>query len=192
MQGFSKERLKGLEPSTFCMASRRSSQLSYSRAEAQYSPAPNGCDRGRDHDAARQPRYNEITMSGAGRAIAAAARAAARNKAVRGLALSAGAAAARKARPIAEQRYGTWRDRRVHKDKAIKLARQIGGRYSADTIIDGEPHFVVWRGQTPVQAFPPVPDLANRQELAGFDLRLADDPPPARRRPRRPPATPRK
>ncbi len=30
--GLSKERLKGLEPSTFCMASRRSSQLSYSRA----------------------------------------------------------------------------------------------------------------------------------------------------------------
>ncbi len=30
-QGFHKERLKGLEPSTFCMASRRSSQLSYSR-----------------------------------------------------------------------------------------------------------------------------------------------------------------
>jgi hypothetical protein len=32
--GLSEERLKGLEPSTFCMASRRSSQLSYSRAEA--------------------------------------------------------------------------------------------------------------------------------------------------------------
>ena len=32
MQGFYEERLKGLEPSTFCMASRRSSQLSYSRA----------------------------------------------------------------------------------------------------------------------------------------------------------------
>ena len=31
LQGFSKKRLKGLEPSTFCMASRRSSQLSYSR-----------------------------------------------------------------------------------------------------------------------------------------------------------------
>jgi hypothetical protein len=29
--GLSEERLKGLEPSTFCMASRRSSQLSYSR-----------------------------------------------------------------------------------------------------------------------------------------------------------------
>ena len=32
--GTSEERLKGLEPSTFCMASRRSSQLSYSRKEA--------------------------------------------------------------------------------------------------------------------------------------------------------------
>jgi hypothetical protein len=32
LEGFSGERLKGLEPSTFCMASRRSSQLSYSRA----------------------------------------------------------------------------------------------------------------------------------------------------------------
>ncbi len=30
-RAFSKKRLKGFEPSTFCMASRRSSQLSYSR-----------------------------------------------------------------------------------------------------------------------------------------------------------------
>jgi hypothetical protein len=29
--GISAKRLKGFEPSTFCMASRRSSQLSYSR-----------------------------------------------------------------------------------------------------------------------------------------------------------------
>ena len=33
------KRMKGLEPSTFCMASRRSSQLSYIRATADYSPA---------------------------------------------------------------------------------------------------------------------------------------------------------
>jgi hypothetical protein len=33
-QGFREERMKGLEPSTFCMASRRSSQLSYIRARA--------------------------------------------------------------------------------------------------------------------------------------------------------------
>ena len=32
VQGSLSKRLKGLEPSTFCMASRRSSQLSYSRA----------------------------------------------------------------------------------------------------------------------------------------------------------------
>jgi hypothetical protein len=37
--GLFSERLKGLEPSTFCMASRRSSQLSYSRAVAEYNPA---------------------------------------------------------------------------------------------------------------------------------------------------------
>ena len=30
----------GLEPTTFCMASRRSSQLSYIRERGQYSPAP--------------------------------------------------------------------------------------------------------------------------------------------------------
>jgi hypothetical protein len=32
-RAFSKKRLMGFEPTTFCMASRRSSQLSYSRAE---------------------------------------------------------------------------------------------------------------------------------------------------------------
>jgi hypothetical protein len=31
------ERMMGLEPTTFCMASRRSSQLSYIRADGQYS-----------------------------------------------------------------------------------------------------------------------------------------------------------
>jgi hypothetical protein len=39
-RGFLRERLKGLEPSTFCMASRRSSQLSYSREVAEYNPRP--------------------------------------------------------------------------------------------------------------------------------------------------------
>jgi hypothetical protein len=33
-----RERMMGLEPTTFCMASRRSSQLSYIRVGAQYSP----------------------------------------------------------------------------------------------------------------------------------------------------------
>jgi hypothetical protein len=117
----------------------------------------------------------------AGRAIAAAARAAARNKAVRGIAISAGTAAARRMTPIAQQRYDSWRDRRIHRDRAIKLARQMGGRYSQDTIIAGEPHFVVWKEGAPVQAFPPVEDLATRPELKSFDPGLTREPPPERR-----------
>jgi hypothetical protein len=123
----------------------------------------------------------------AGRAIAAAAKAAARNKAVQGIALSTGAAAAKRVGPIAQERYSSWRDRRVHRDRALKLARQMGGRYSQDTIIDGEPHFVVWKDGAPVQAFPPVERLAERPELAGFDARLTHEPPPERRPRRRPP-----
>ena len=43
--GLPGKRLKGFEPSTFCMASRRSSQLSYSRARAQYSRGLDVIDR---------------------------------------------------------------------------------------------------------------------------------------------------
>jgi hypothetical protein len=38
-RGFRGERMMGLEPTTFCMASRRSSQLSYIREGRQYSRA---------------------------------------------------------------------------------------------------------------------------------------------------------
>ncbi len=37
--------MMGLEPTTFCMASRRSSQLSYIRVGGQYSGAPTGRNR---------------------------------------------------------------------------------------------------------------------------------------------------
>jgi hypothetical protein len=112
----------------------------------------------------------------AGRTIAAAARAAARNKAIQGLAVSGGAALAKRAGPIAQQRYGVWRDRRIDRDRAIKLARQLRGGYSTDTIIDGRPHFVVWKDGAPVAAFPHVDDLAARPELQGFDPSLAREP----------------
>jgi hypothetical protein len=118
---------------------------------------------------------------GAAKSIAAMARAAVRNKAVRGIAVSAGAAAARHVGPIAQQRYAVWRDRRVYRDRAIKLARQIGGRYSEDTIIGGEPHFVVWKDGKPVEAFPHVDDIASRPELAGFDQSLMRTPQAPRR-----------
>jgi hypothetical protein len=120
----------------------------------------------------------------AGRAVAAAAKAAARNKAVQGIALSAGAAAAKRAGPIAQQRYAAWRDRRIDRDRAVKLARQLSARYSEDTIIDGRPHYVVWKDGTPVTAFPHVDDLPNRPELQGFDPSLTREP-----RRKRPPGT---
>ena len=116
----------------------------------------------------------------AGRTIAAAAKAAAQNKTVQALAATAGAAAAKQVGPVVQQRYDVWRERRKDRDRAIKLARQMGARVSEDTIIDGEPHIVVWKEGRPVQAFPPVADLADRPELAGFDERLATEPPPLR------------
>jgi hypothetical protein len=113
----------------------------------------------------------------AGRAIAQAARAAARNKAVQRVAGSAAATAAAKMEPALRGRYDRWRDRRLDRDRAIKLARQIRGRYSEDTIIGGEPHYVVWKDGVAVEAFPPVADLELRPELRDFDERLALVPP---------------
>jgi hypothetical protein len=110
----------------------------------------------------------------AGRSIVAAAKAAAQNKTVQALAATAGAAAAKQVGPVVQQ----WREHRRDRDRAMKLARQMGGRVSEETIIDGEPHVVVWKDGRPVQAFPPVADLADRPELIGFDERLAMEPPP--------------
>ena len=120
----------------------------------------------------------------AGRAIATAARAAAKNKTVQRIAMTAGVAAAKRGSPIAQARYSAWRDRRIDQDRAVKLARQLDGRYSTDTIIDGTPHFVVWKDGKPIQSFPHVDDLAARPELQGFDQNLARKPKPPRRRPR--------
>lgn len=99
--------------------------------------------------------------------------------------MTAGAAAAQQAAPHAQQRYAAWRDRRVDRDRAVKLARQVQGRYSQDTIIDGEPHFVVWKDGKPIRSFPHREDLDTRPELAHFDAdTLAAAPRPPRRRPR--------
>ena len=116
----------------------------------------------------------------AARSIAAAAWALARNNAVRGVAATAAARAAARAEPVLRERYERWRGARDGRDRAIKLARQIRGRWSADTIIAGDPHYVVWKDGVPVEAFPPVADLELRPELRDFEERLMRVPPPER------------
>ena len=118
----------------------------------------------------------------AGRAVANAARAVARNKAVQGAAAAAAAKAAARAEPALRERYDRWSGARKDRALAIKLARQIRGRYSEDTIIDGRPHQLVWKDGVPVQAFPTVADLELRPELRDFDERLMKVPPPERER----------
>jgi len=95
-------------------------------------------------------------------------------------------ATAARAEPLLRERYERWTHRRVDRDRAIKLARQIRGRWSEDTIIGGEPHHVVWKDGVPVEAFPSVEDLELRPELRDFDERLAKAPPPERERRRLP------
>jgi hypothetical protein len=121
--------------------------------------------------------------------IATAARAVARNKAGQGAAAAAAAKAAARAEPLLRERWDRWSGRRAHRDRAIKLARQIRGRWSEDTIIGGEPHHVVWKDGVPVEAFPHVEDLELRPELRDFDERLAKTPPPERERRRLRPGT---
>jgi hypothetical protein len=116
----------------------------------------------------------------AARTVVTAARTLAANRAVRAVAATAAAKAASRAEPVLRDRYDRWRSARDGRDRAVKLARQIQGRWSEDTIIHGEPHYVVWKDGVPVEAFPPVEDLELRPELRDFDERLAKPPPPER------------
>jgi hypothetical protein len=118
----------------------------------------------------------------AGKSIASAARAAAKNKAVQGAAAAAAAKLATNAEPALRERYDRWSAARTNRLLAIRLARQLQGAYSEGTIIAGSPHYVVWKAAAPVEAFPPVEDLELRPELRDFDQRLLKVPPPERRR----------
>jgi hypothetical protein len=117
-----------------------------------------------------------------GKSITSVARAAARNKAVQGAAAAAAAKLASNAEPALRERYDRWSAARANRLLAIRLARQIQGTYSEGTIIAGTPHYVVWKADVPVEAFPPVEDLELRPELRDFDRRLQQVPPPERRR----------
>ena len=118
----------------------------------------------------------------AAKSAAAAARALASNRAVRAAAAAAAAKLASNAEPALRERYDRWSGGRSGRLLAIRLARQIQGRYSEGTIIGGKPHHVVWKDGVPLEAFPPVEDLELRPELRDFDQRLLKVPPPERRR----------
>ena len=118
----------------------------------------------------------------AAKSAAAAARALASNRAVRAAAAAAAAKLASNAEPALRERYDRWSGSRSGRLLAIRLARQIQGRYSEGTIIAGKPHHVVWKDGVPLEAFPPVEDLELRPELRDFDQRLLKVPPPERRR----------
>lgn len=69
--------------------------------------------------------------------------------------------------------------RRSDRQKAIDLARQVGGKYSEGTIVAGIRRFVVWRDGTPISSLPSFDgDLANQPELQNFPPSLLKDPPP--------------
>jgi hypothetical protein len=114
--------------------------------------------------------------------FAAAARAVARNRAVRGAVAAGAARLATRAEPVLRERYERWSGARADRMLAVRLARQIQGRYSENTIIGGVPHSVVWKDGVPVEAFPHVEDLELRPELRDFDERLLKVPPPERMR----------
>jgi hypothetical protein len=113
-----------------------------------------------------------------------AARAVARNRAVRGAVAAGAARLASRAEPVLRERYDRWSGARAERLLAIRLARQIQGRYSEHTIIGGEPHCVVWKDGVPVEAFPHVDNLKRRPELRDFDESLMKAPPPERGRAR--------
>ena len=74
--------------------------------------------------------------------------------------------------------------RRKSVKTAIKLAQQVGGQYSVDTIVDGEERCVVWKDGKPSCLFPRLngepnaEGLAKRTELQNLPPALLREPPP--------------
>lgn len=93
--------------------------------------------------------------------------------------------AATAAGAIGAARFKKRRARKEQREKTIALARQISGKYSEDTIVDGEQRFVVWNDGRAFDCFPRPEgafsrdDFANRPELQDFPDHLLKTPPPS-------------
>ena len=70
---------------------------------------------------------------------------------MRAAAAAAAAKLATNAEPALRERYDRWSGSRSGRLLAIRLARQIQGRYSEGTIIAGTPHHVVWKDGVPLR-----------------------------------------
>lgn len=102
------------------------------------------------------------------------------NKGAEKAMLAAGAAAG----ALGTKRLKARADKKRSRDTAIRLARQIGGQYSEQTIVDGEERCVVWKDGVPIDVFPRLngkttPEmLAELPELKDFSPDLLITPGP--------------
>lgn len=104
-----------------------------------------------------------------GPAAAAAAKKIAASPASRKIAQQAAAVVAQGVSKGGASRFGSAQAARKQRALAESLARQVHGQLSRAVFIGGstDEHWVVWKDQLPLAAFPPVDgDLAAKPELA--------------------------
>lgn len=117
-------------------------------------------------------------MGDMARVAAATAKRLAKNKEVQAAAATAAGWAGTKTGEMVLARRGNRR-------RAFSLARQVGGRYSEDTIVANRERIVVWKNGRALDCFPPLTSaeldghkLSEREELQEFNESLLKDPPP--------------
>lgn len=154
-------------------------------ATMRYSGDPSESEADRRNDRANMPAYDKTAAALAkkvGPKAMAIVTTAVANKAIKKAATKAGETAATSALESAATGGGNFvtkrRTDRRNRRLACDLAEQVGGSYSARTVIAGERYFVVWRGEEPIEVFPALPKhlapLAERPELQDFQgVRLA-------------------
>ena len=118
----------------------------------------------------------------------AAAKRAAKNKAVQGAAASAGLWVAKKVGESATKVGAGKAARRKDRRSAYAFARQVSGQYSEGTFIANRERMVVWKGEKAIACFAPLTaaelngtKLCDREELQDFNQSLLKDPPPLKR-----------
>ena len=110
-----------------------------------------------------------------GPAAAAAAKKIAASPASRKIAQQAAAVVAQRVSKDGASRFGSAQAARKQRALAESLARQVHGQLSRAVFIGStDEHWVVWKDQLPLAAFPPVDgDVAAKPELAHVPMQIA-------------------